>query len=254
MPIAKKNTQVMLESELSKCVNELAVLRSSASSLPPGYVPKEQPITVKQIMASVMDLFEDSVQNIDDLKRLIISSLSYSPVKTRNRAKMSRLLHDLTEQILDWSSTAIVRINSDTGFNLMCPETLHLHGLYMIIVKHYTCMRGLRARVREDMATFVEFYNKTNDVDLDELAGTHYIRFFEYHATVLSPNDKNHSDSMKLFLSEMGGDIMRRMLMMGTHLVELVVVWDQIEQLEATRAQAYQPVDNGQQRVYGPSG
>ena len=240
-------TQAMLESELNKCVSELAVLRSSVPP-PPGYVPKEQPVTVKQIMASVMDLFEDSVQNIDDLKRLIISSLSYSPVKSRNREKMSRLLHDLTEQILAWSSTAIERINDANGFNLLCPEALHLHGLYMIVVKHYSQMRGLRARVREDMATFVEFYNKTNEVDLQDLAGTHYIRFFEYHATVLSPNDKNHTDSMKLFLSEMGGDIMRRMLIMGTHLVELVVIWDQIEQYENYRSQA---VENGQQRQYG---
>jgi hypothetical protein len=232
--MAKKDTQAILESELSKCVSELAVLRSSA--LPPGYVPKAKPVTVKQIMASVMDLFEDNVQNIDDLKRLIISSLSYSPVHTRNREKMSRLLHDLTEQILDWSATAIVRVNTDSGYSLAaCPDALHLYGLYMIVVKHYTQMRGLRARVREDMATFVEFYNKTNEVDLQDLAGTHYIRFFEYHATVLSPNDKNHTDSMKLYLSEMGGDIMRRMLIMGTHLVELVVAWDQIEQLEMLR-------------------
>ena len=70
-----------------------------------------------------------SVATIDDLKKLIISSLSYSPVKTRNREKMSRLLHELTEQILDWSSTAIERVNDANGFNLLCPDALRLHGL-----------------------------------------------------------------------------------------------------------------------------
>jgi len=217
----KKHAQI-LESELNKCVDELTALGVTF------HTDVHTKMSMQQIMALVVDAFEEEVNSVDDLKKLIISNLSNSPVVHRNREKMRKLFNELTDELLNMSSTAIQKVN-DHG--PATPAAMHLYGLYMIVVKHYKSMRGLRAHLREDMKTFVELFNNTNNALRSDIVGADYMRFFEYHATVLSPTHLDHCDSTKLFLAEMGGDIMRKMLLMGTHLVELVVVWDQIERL-----------------------
>ena len=217
----------ILESELSKCVNELSALGVTF------HTDIQTEMTIQQIMALVVEAFEEEVNTVDDLKKLIISNLSNSPVVHRNREKMRKLFNELTDQLLTMSATAIQKVNDQKPTS---QAAMHVYGLYMIVAKHYKSMRGLRAHVREDMKTFVELYNNTNNALRSDVVGADYMRFFEYHATVSSPTHLDHYDSTKLLLSEMGGDIMRKMLLMGTHLVELVVVWDQIEKANAKMA------------------
>ena len=99
------------------------------------------------------------------------------------------------------------------------------YGLRMIVIKHYMLVRGIRSRVREDMDSFVEFYEHTilptgaagssND---DKRA-----KFYEYYGLLRSHDgDKTHTQDTAMYLEQLGADIARRMLIMGTHLVELV--------------------------------
>jgi hypothetical protein len=224
----QKNPTHILDTKLSKCVNELSALGVTfRADIHTG-------MSIRQIMALVVDAFEEDVNSVDDLKKLIISNLSNSPVVHRNREKMRLLFNELTDQLLTMSATAIQKVNDQ---KLTTPAAMHVYGLYMIVVKHYKAMRGLRAHVQEDMKTFVELFNNTNNALRSDIVGADYMRFFEYHATVSSPTHLDHYDSTKLLLSEMGGDIMRKMLIMGTHLVELVVVWDQIERANVKMGQ-----------------
>lgn len=223
----------LLDTELSRCVNELTTLQGAA------VVRVRTNMTIQQIMAFVVNAFEEDVESVDDLKKLIISNLSNSPLVQRNREKMRKLFNELADEVLNMSATAIQMVSDR---KLTSTDAMHLYGLYMIVVKHYKSLRGLRAHVREDMKTFVELFNNSNNALRSDIVGADYMRFFEYHATVVSPTHRDHHDSTKLLLSEMGSDIMRKMLVMGTHLVELVVVWDQIEKLKAAAEPCRTPV------------
>ncbi len=233
--MAPKNHTQILDMELDKCVSELTSLQTGAAL----HTVVRTNMSIQQIMAFVVDAFQEEVNSVDDLKKLIISNLSNSPVVQRNREKMRKLFNELTDELLCMSASAIQKVNDRKPTT---PESMHLYGLYMIVIKHYKAMRGLRAHVREDMKTFVELFNNSNNALRSDIVGADYMRFFEYHATVVSPTHLDHQDSTKLLLGEMGGDIMRKMLVMGTHLVELVVVWDQIEKIRACRRPCKTPV------------
>jgi hypothetical protein len=66
----QKNPTHILDTELSKCVNELSALGVTfRANIHTG-------MTIQQIMALVVDAFEEEVNSVDDLKKLIISNLS----------------------------------------------------------------------------------------------------------------------------------------------------------------------------------
>ena len=85
------------------------------------------------------------------------------------------------------------------------------------------------------MKMFVEMYEKT----LAEGSGStgDEAKFFEYYSA-LCHGKTTHTWDISMYLEEQGADVARRMLIMGTHLVELVYALHKLQMLNTSSIMA----------------
>lgn len=213
----------LIEHELEKCTTEYEELTKSSqlsetfdaniSLAKKNLICPYMPLILKKIIT----LFSAGTHTVDEFKGQLFSILTSAPLLAmENRDNLGALLNHLTDELLLRSADALNSARVPVPYAAA-------------ITRHYVQLRGLRAHVREDMASFVDLYNKTNSLRQVSTQQSDYLRFFEDYSAVLSDADKNHSETHKFILAETGADVMRRMMLMGTHLLQILILWGKID-------------------------
>jgi len=209
--------------ELRTCTNELQSLTSHlniCSSLCDKIDEQTYPICpfVELLIKKIIVLFSAETKTLEEFKGQLLSIITRGPLTAmENHEKLESLFNQLMDELL---TRTMKEINWKSP-NDPVPQRVHL------MLKHYAALRGLRARVREDMTMFVEIYNRSNKVPQASADQSNYRRFFEDFAAINSNLDCNHSNEIKIMLREMGEDAMRRFLIMGSHLLQLLQLWSE---------------------------
>ncbi len=222
--------------ELRNCTNELQSLTSHlniCSSLC-DKIDEETDLAsrdlicpfMKVILKKIFVLFSAGTTTLDEFKGQLLSVITGGPlIAMENHEKLESLFNQLMNELL---TRTLKKINWQSPID-PAPQRVHL------MLKHYAALRGLRARVREDMTMFVEIYNRSNKVPQSSTDQSSYRRFFEDFAAIDSKFDCNHSNEIKMMLREMGEDIMRRVLIMGLHLLQLLQLWSERDDEKRTQ-------------------
>ena len=180
------------------------------------------------VLEKMLQLFGSKVHSLEELKDQLVCILTAPPLITmQNSDMLQELFSQLTDQLLERSMDTLNSIQLQTPY---APAFIRHHAA--AITRHYMQLRGLRAHIREDMATFVDLFNRTNSIKQTSARQSDYTRFFETFHAVSSGQDTNHTAETLLILTEAGADIMRRMLLMGTHLLDLLRLWDSVEKTQ----------------------
>lgn len=218
--------------ELRSCAHELRTLRGNVSctrTLTGNVIDKlDEEINLasqdlvcpfmRALMKKMFVLFSAGSGTLEEFKGQLLSIITGGPlIAMESHEKLENLFNQLTEELL---ARTIKTINWNSPVD---PVPLRVPAM----LSHYAALRGLRARVREDMAMFVEIYNRSNKLPQVSSDQGNYRRFFEDFAAIDSRMDCNHSDAAKLMLRELGEGVMRRMLIMGSHLLQLLQLWSE---------------------------
>ena len=240
--MAAKNHKAILTAELQKCEQELqSMIRPSTTVQSSAWCANEgaagrADTAQTDFWKKATDMLESKIQSPQDIERMILAHLGGNgPIETRERERVRKICQELMDLVLQQSENTITEVQDHPlieGRNKeRDEEVLHIHGLKWLIVKHHAIARGLRAHLEADMATFVEMFNKTDKPLTETLQASDYHNFFHYYSKVSTAEHKDHSQCIKLHLEEFGAGIKRRMLVLGTHIVQLIVCLDTVKQL-----------------------
>lgn len=177
----------------------------------------------REFWKMVADRLEEAhIQSEDELRKyifLLVVSGKFGKMDPRIREKFDALTDIVLKESLPYMNLLKTEPN---------PASMQQYGLAMVIVKEHRKLSGLRARMRQDMLTFVQFYERTavsrNASRSSRQERDRYLRFFDYYADVCDLASANHTMGVKMTLQASGVDIMRCMLIAATHVAELVVV------------------------------
>ena len=163
----------------------------------------------------------ETIQSPEHVRELVVGAMSSGgSLMGKIDDKVLRIFNELTREVLEEALPVVGDIKREPGRGGM-----RKYGLAMIIVYEYLELAGLHAHVRRDMETFVDFYDLTSSVEeADAAGGEKYLRFSECCESVAAAGEKTHIMSVKMTLRSMSVDIARKMMLMATHLVELIVV------------------------------
>jgi len=190
-----------------------------SDSIQPVRQPSEAKPDFWKMIANSMD--EAHIQSEDQLRKFIFDSVmsgSFGKMDPRLREKLDSLTNTVLKESLPFMNLLKTEPTS---------ASMQLYGLAMIVIKEYNKLSGLRAHMRQDMLSFVQFYERTGQANVrrsNQQDPNRYLRFYDYYADVCDSASANHIMSVKMTLRASGVDIMRKMLLAATHLVELVVV------------------------------
>ena len=226
---AMRDAQHMLQ----KCDEMIAGYARELEALQGGAEPgaaSEYP-DMASILKRIFELFVSGTRSVEEFKGQLVSILTASPLITMQHSDTLReLFSQLTDELLERSTDALNSVQLQTPY---APAFIRHRAA--AITYHYMQLRGLRAHIREDMATFVDLFNRTNSIKQVSAKQSDCARFFEDYHAISCGKDANHTAETQILLAEAGSEIMRRMLLMGAHLLDLLRLWDGVEK---TRQQA----------------
>lgn len=161
-----------------------------------------------------------TIQSPEHVRELVLNAMSSGgSLVGKIDDGVLKIFHDLTEQVLSKALPVVRDLRREP-----MKKNMRRYGFAMIIVNEYLKLAGLHAHVHRDMETFVDFYDKTSLVDARGAGGEKYLRFSKCCESVASEDDGTHAMSCKMTLRSISLDIARKMMLMATHLVELIVV------------------------------
>jgi hypothetical protein len=157
-----------------------------------------------------------------NVRDLIMQTLGSGTFVGKVQEFVRAMFETFLDRVVDQSRGVVVDIKTEPSH-----QEMRRFGLSMIIASEHMKLRGLLAHVREEMLTFVEYFEQTADgpVTTESLGGgkTKYLDFMACYAKLANPAYSGHAPSVKMTLRSFGIEIARKMLVMGTHVVELMV-------------------------------
>ena len=213
----------LLDKEMNRCLRELRMLRTELPS--DGSPEMKGPFGTSSIFQWVTESMGSyPIKDVDGLRALVVSLVSGGDFLSALNEGKRKMFHDLVDKCIQESQNQITLIVQQP----QQPKEFEAYGLRMIIIKHYMRVRGIRSRVQEEMKMFVEMYEKTLDDGSDSKGDG--ADFFKYYSA-LRHRKTTHTRDISMYLEEQGADVARRMLIMGTHLVELVYALHKLQQM-----------------------
>jgi hypothetical protein len=162
----------------------------------------------------------ETIQSPEHVRELVVGAMSSGgSLMGKIDPEVLRIFNELTRRVLEEALPVVGDLAREPT-----EGDMRRYGFAMIIVNEYLKLAGLHAHVRSDMETFVDFYDRTSLVDSDAAAGEKYLRFSECCESVAGDDEETHVMSFKMTLRSMSVGIARKMMLMATHLVELIVV------------------------------
>lgn len=162
-----------------------------------------------------------------ELRSLLYETLSSGSFLGNVSSKLQAVLEQFIDHVVE-DSGAIVSNLTD----IPDPEDMEIYGICMFVATEHIRLRGLRQHIREEMLVFAEFFENTA---LDEIStdpsGSKYLLFLKYYNMLVEEKYDGHNKSVAMTLRVIGADIMRRMLVLATHLVEIVVALGAYDEL-----------------------
>ena len=185
-----------------------------------AYPPDDDTPTgsARGIWDAVGDFFKvENIQSEKHVRDLVWEALEMNAFSGKMDKQVRDIFYSLTDTVLK-EALQVVK------FLQRGPENMMRYGLAMVIVSEYLKLSGLREHVRQDMRTFVDFYERTA-LRQSPLSNRpdRYLSFNDYYADIADMRSQNHDMSIKMTLRTIGIDISRKMLLAGTHLIELIV-------------------------------
>lgn len=168
-----------------------------------------------------------------NIRDLIMQTLGSGTFIGRAQEFVRSMFETFLDRVVDQSRGVVADIRTDPS-----PQQMRRFGLSMIIASEHLKLRGLLAHVREDMLTFVEYFEQTADdgpVTIESSSGgktKKYLDFMACYAKLADPAYTGHGPSVKMTLRSFGIDIARKMLMMATHVVELMVALEMYRNIQ----------------------
>ena len=160
------------------------------------------------------------IQSPEHVRQLVFDAMSSGgSLVGKIDDKVLKIFHDLTEQVLSKALPVVRDLRKEP-----IKKNMRRYGLAMIIVNEYLKLAGLHAHVHRDMETFVDFYDRTSKGRVYATDGEKYLRFSKCCDSVASEDNTTHAMSVKMTLRSISVEIARKMMLMATHLVELIVV------------------------------
>jgi hypothetical protein len=163
-----------------------------------------------------------SIQSPDRVRELIYSAMnSAGSLVGKMDERVLEIFNTLTEKVLAEALPVVKHLKREP---LKRRQNMRQYGFALLIVNEYLKLAGLHAHVRRDMETFVDFYDLTLADKSEARRGEKYLRFNECCARVADESDQPLFMNIKMTLRSISIEIARKMLLMATHLVELIVV------------------------------
>ena len=163
-----------------------------------------------------------NIENIRDeqhVRQVILDALQAGVFVGEMDPKVREIFFQLTDHVLEEALQVAVWLKKTPG-----PKDMEKFGLAMIIVTEYLKLSGLREHIRQDMRTFVDIYELTATRSKKSTRADQgrFMLFYEYRAELMKQGHSDHSKGVAMTLFNMGIEIMRKMLIAGTHLVEVI--------------------------------
>lgn len=158
-------------------------------------------------------------QGESNIRSLLLNAFSSGTFVGKVPEYISAIFEVLSTRVINESKQIIAVIKNDPS-----PAEMRHFGLAMIISSEHLRLRGLRAHIMEEMLVFVEYFEQTSESgNTTRTSDQKYLEFMQCYNQVADPHYNGHAPSVKMTLRSFGIDIARKMLVMGTHLVEIIV-------------------------------
>ena len=180
-----------------------------------------------------VDLAENlwQVTSEDQLRTLLYETLSSGSFLGNMSEKVRVVMGDFIDHVIEDSGQLVANLADGPDPK---DSDMAIYGISMFVSTEHLRLRGLRELIREEMLVFVEFFESTA---LDELftdpSSDKHLLFLEYYSLLSQPDYEGHNKSIAMTLRVIGVDIARKMLVLATHLVEIVVALGAYNELKS---------------------
>ena len=159
------------------------------------------------------------VKSEQELLDLILDKLGSVSLQRKIDPDLQPLMQEFIDRLLE--DSALIAKNLQNTAN--SPETAEMLGLSDGIVWKHLKVRGMRKLIQEEMLAFVDIFEASSISGQPRRSSKErYLLFIDYYPMLMREGYSGHTCSTIRNLRGMGVEIARKLLIIGTHVMELV--------------------------------